>query len=170
MMKPTIPQGWLDNYIKLVDGDDLNTALTAQLGSTLVFLENLTEDQWSHRYAPGKWSIKELAVHLMDTERIFAYRALRFARKDLTELPGYEENHFALHSYADKRSSASLIEEFKAVRECTVVTFVNLEPDSLDFMGTANGMQMSANGLGFAIVGHVSHHLRIVKERYLLML
>ncbi len=169
-MKPTISQGWLDNYIKLVDGEDLIAALTAQRDSTLAFLQSLTEDQWSHRYAPGKWSIKELVVHLSDGERIFAYRALRFARKDSTELPGYEEDHYALHSYADKRSSESLIEEFKAVRDCTIVTFANLEADSLEFMGTANGMQMSANGLGFAIVGHVNHHLRIVKERYLLML
>jgi uncharacterized damage-inducible protein DinB len=169
-MKPTTSQGWLDNYIKLVDGEDLNIALKEQLDSTMAFLQNLTEDQWSHRYAPGKWSIKELLLHLMDSERIFTYRALTFARKDSTELPGFEENDYALHSNADSRSSASLLEEFKAVRACTIVTFANFQADSLEFVGTANGAKMTTNALGFAIAGHVNHHLRMLKERYLLML
>jgi len=165
--KPPYHNSWLDKYIALVDEDDLITGFKNQTPESLQFYAQLTEEQLLHRYAEGKWNIKEIVLHLIDTERVFGYRALRFARADKTELPGYDENLFAENSFATERSIGSLLEEYAIVRTATVALFSNFKPEVLNNRGMANGFEMSVSALGFAILGHEKHHLQIVRERYL---
>jgi uncharacterized damage-inducible protein DinB len=165
--KPTGSNGWLDKYMNLVTEEDLITGFKNQTGQSLQFFSGLTEEQLLHRYAEGKWNIKEIILHLIDTERIFSYRALRFARFDKTELPGYDENLYASNSKATERSIRSLLEEYAVVRTATVALFSNLDSSVLENKGVANGVEMSVSALGFAILGHERHHLKIIEERYL---
>jgi hypothetical protein len=165
--KPTTPNGWLDKYMELVTEEDLITGFKNQTPQTLQFLSSLTEEQLLYRYAEGKWNIKEIILHIIDTERVFSYRALRFARFDKTELPGYDENLFASNSKATDRSIRSLLEEYAVVRTATVALFSNFDPSVLENRGMANGFEMSVAALGFAALGHERHHLQIIEERYL---
>ena len=130
-------------------------------------LESLPEDKWDHSYAPGKWTIKELVHHIIDTERIFSYRALRFGRGDTTDLPGFDQDDFVSGANSNSRTSVSLIAEYKAVRESTICLFESFSQDDLLRIGIASGSPMSVRALGFVIVGHETHHLNILNERYL---
>ena len=122
------PEGtpeYYQTYTKKVPKDDFVQALKDGAGEMLTFLQHLSEEKWNHRYAPEKWSIKEVILHIIDTERIFAYRALRFARKDKLDLLGFDQNNFIPPSKADTRSIMSLIEEYEAVRNATIILFKN---------------------------------------------
>lgn len=165
--KPKEVSSWLSNYIGEVNDNTLVEGFKRQTNETLGLLNSLSEDQWNHRYADGKWSIREIILHIIDSERIFAYRALRFARKDSTVLPGFDENHYVPNSGAAGRSSMSLMEEYIVVRTSTVALFANFTEEMLDFIGKANGSEMSARELGFATLGHEVHHVRVILERYL---
>lgn len=150
---------------------DTNLSLTGLLdfakNQLLETLESLSESQINYRYAEGKWSIKEILQHLIDAERIFAYRALRFARFDKTELPGYDENLLVENSYCDEKDFKEMLEEFKIVRQSSVLLFKGFNQTVLLNKATCNGYQMSVRAIGFAISGHQLHHLRVIKERYL---
>jgi hypothetical protein len=115
----------------------------------------------------GKWTLKELLLHLIDTEKIFQYRALRFARKDQTELSGFDENLFVENSFANDRTLVSLLEEFRIVRQTSIIFFENLQNAALTNTGKANGNEISVETIGRLIVGHNFHHLKIIEERYL---
>lgn len=131
------------------------------------FLQDIPEEKWSYRYAEGKWTIAELVLHLVDAERIFAYRALRIARKDQTPLPGFEENDYVIHSKASSRSKDSLMKELKAVQEATRLLFESFDEEQLECSGTASGGTTYVRGIGFIIIGHGLHHRNILRERYL---
>jgi len=165
--KPQSSNGWLDKYIALVPENNLIEGLKKQTEISLQLYSSLSEEQLLFRYAEDKWNIKEIIVHLMDTERVFGYRALRFSRNDKTELPGYDENLFAQNSYATERSIGSLIEEYVVVRTSTVALFSNLKPETLENRGIANGIDMCGAALGSSILGHEIHHISIIHERYL---
>lgn len=165
--KPQSSNGWLDKYIELVDENNLIEGLKKQTEVSLELYSSLNEEQLLFRYADGKWNIKEIILHTLDTERVFCYRALRFARKDETELPGYDENLFAANSYATERTIGSLLEEYVVVRTATVALFSNMQPKTLEYRGVANKINMSVAALGFAILGHERHHIQIIHERYL---
>lgn len=154
-------------YINHVAEDDLHTAFTNSTNAFLTFLEELPAGKIDYRYAPGKWSIKEVLQHVIDSERIFTYRALRFARRDQTPLPGFEENDYAANAKTDNRQWNDLVEEFKAVRQSTTYFFTSLDEEQLNNYGSANGNPVSVLAIGFLLVGHVLHHTRIIKERYL---
>ena len=154
-------------YIAYVQEYDLNAALEHHQHDFISLLLTLPEDGWMYRYAEGKWSIKELVQHVIDAERIFCYRALRFARKDKTELPGFEENDFAMASKADSRTKASLIEELAAVQKASALLFASFDAEQRNESGKANGSSVYVEGIGFIIVGHTLHHKNILKERYL---
>lgn len=130
-------------------------------------LEGLSEAQISYRYAEGKWSVKEILQHLIDAERIFAYRALRFARFDKTDLPGYDENYLVAHSFCDERDFKDMLEEFSIARKSSVILFKSFNETVLQNKATCNGYQMSVRAIGYAISGHQLHHLKVIKERYL---
>ncbi|NNK59456.1 MAG: DinB family protein [Flavobacteriaceae bacterium] len=154
-------------YIALATDDDIITGLEKNRDMTLKFIGSLTEAQLNYAYAEGKWTIKEILVHLIDSERVFSYRALRFARFDNTNLPGYEHNDYVVQSDANIRSIEAIMEEYKAVRNATIALFKNLNDKALQFIGTANGSPISVRALGFIIIGHERHHSSIIRERYL---
>lgn len=158
---------YFGKYIDQITADDLVATLEQNGASFQKLIESLNEEKMNFSYAPGKWTIKEMLLHVIDTERIFCYRALRFARKDSTNLSGFEENDFAENSFANERTTVSLLSEFAAVRNATLELFKNLDESVLDFTGTANNKVISVRALGYCIAGHEMHHLSVIKERYL---
>lgn len=131
------------------------------------FVQNIPMDKYDYQYAEGKWTIKDILQHLIDCERIFNYRALRFARKDQTPLPGFDEDEFANFAEGSKRSIRDLLTELAIVRESTLCLFRTFSDEVLLRKGMASGNEMSVRALGFIIVGHQNHHQRIFEERYL---
>ena len=154
-------------YINQVPENDLMEALKKQSVSFIQFLESLPAGKRDYRYAEGKWTIKEAVQHMIDTERIFAYRGLCIARKDSTPLPGFEENEYADNSKAGKRNWNEMLEEFKVVRRSTEILFGSFDNDQLETAGTASGKSVYVLGIGFIIAGHVNHHVNVIRERYL---
>jgi len=125
------------------------------------------ESRGGHRYAEGKWSIREVIAHLNDTERVFSYRLLRFARGDAAALPSFDENVFAKASEADARTVADLAEEFSAVRGATLALVRPMRDEQMARHGTASGKEISARALAWIMAGHVQHHMKVLRERYL---
>ncbi len=154
-------------YINLVPQQNIETILKDYGVSLIDALENLSHDKWNFKYAPDKWTIKELVQHIIDTERIFCYRALRFARRDKTPLPGFEENAYAAASDAIRRTGSELIDELSIVQRSTALLFFSFNEEQLDAEGESNGQSIYVGGIGYIIVGHSLHHLGILKERYL---
>ncbi|MFT7157124.1 MAG: putative damage-inducible protein DinB [Parvicella sp.] len=158
---------YFSRYTSLVPELSIVEGLNHSSKVLLETLESLPSFKWNYAYAEGKWTIKELLLHLIDTERIFVNRALRFARKDTTPLPGYEENDYAATCLANNRSADSLIKEYKAVRASTESFFGNLNEEQLLSIGTSGGNQISVRAIGYLLAGHDLHHLTVIKERYL---
>ena len=154
-------------YIGTAEGGDLFEALERASIRFHAVIDEVSEEQSLYRYASGKWSIKEVVQHVVDTERIMAYRALCFARADATALPGFDENHYADHSAADRRTLAELVAEHDAVRFSTVALFRSFSEAALLLQGTANDRSFTVRALGWTIAGHSLHHVHILKERYL---
>jgi hypothetical protein len=154
-------------YIALVPDGDLVETLRAQIDQTLSLLRSIPEERASHRYAPGKWSIKEVVGHLADVERVMGYRALRIARGDVTPLPGFDENAYVPAANFDARSLASLTRELEAVRAATVAFLETLDAEAAARRGSANNNEISARALAYIIAGHERHHVGILRERYL---
>lgn len=165
--KPKETNGWLDNYIAEVPGEDLLAMLEAQRKSSMTFFAGMSNDQLAFRYAAGKWTPQEIFAHLLDTERVFAYRAMRFARKDKTVLPGYDEQLYTTTAKANSRAITSMVSEYDGLRQSTILLFGSFDEDMLAERGNANNTEMSVSALGYAILGHELHHLRIICERYL---
>jgi hypothetical protein len=130
-------------------------------------IKGLSETALMHRYATDKWTIMEILGHLIDDERIYVYRALRFARGDTTALPGFDQDHFARFSGANDRSVDDLLNEFALVRECTIAFFVSLDDDALLKSGIADGNRATVRALGYHITGHLLRHINVIQERYL---
>jgi len=155
------------SYINAVQEDTLEEALAYSLKR----LQSLPVEKWEllhqQSYFPGKWTLNELLQHMIDTERIMSYRALTFARQDLIALPGFEENAYAANSFANDRSIAELTDEMVALRMSTYFLFKGFSPAVLNTVGRANGQEIDVISLGYCIVGHELHHLRVIEERYL---
>ncbi|MCW3125317.1 MAG: damage-inducible protein DinB [Bacteroidetes bacterium] len=154
-------------YIGKVTTDDLISSLETGRTNFLSFMALVPADKLEYRYQEGKWTIKELIIHLMDAERIFTYRALRFSRGDSTGLAGFDENEYVPNSAASERSLQSLLHEYVALRQSTIEFFKNLSPEMTRRTGIANGQEISVRSLGYIIPGHEIHHLAVIKERYL---
>ena len=129
-------------------------------------LEGFTPDQWSYAYREGKWTVKDMVVHLIDTERIMAYRALRVARGDNTPLPGFDQDQYVLNAYVENRSIPSILEEFDSVRSATMTLFNSLVDPAWYKRGKASGHTITVLALAFIIVGHINHHMGVLKEKY----
>lgn len=155
------------NYVKLVEEPDILQALRISGDRMTQVLASVTEAQQDFRYAEGKWSIRELLCHLIDAERIFAYRALRFARNDRTPLPGWDENDYAPLANAGGRSLAQITSEMQRLRHSTIDLFEGFTAEMLERKGVANNAEISVAALGFVIAGHETHHMNILAERYL---
>lgn len=154
-------------YIDRVPDGDLLRTLRAQLDETLALVRGLPEERGGHRYAPGKWSIREVLGHVTDAERIFAYRALRIGRGDATPLASFDENAYAESSGADARTLVDLADEFEHVRLGNLALFRSLGDEALARRGTASGGEVSARALAWIIAGHERHHVDLLRERYL---
>ena len=154
-------------YISKVKEDDLMDGLKSSTKNLFDLLKSIPAGKQDYRYADNKWTIKEVVQHMIDGERVFTYRALRFARKDDTPLPGFDENLFAQTAKADKRNWNDLIEEFTSVRKATEAMFGSFDNEQLESTGTASGASNYVLGFGYIIAGHVNHHAAIIRERYL---
>lgn len=154
-------------YILKVDADTVSEAVAVYSKSLIDFFTNLPEAKAEFRYAPGKWTVKELLQHIVDTERIMSYRLLCIARKDKTPLPSFDENNYAAHSAANERSLASIKEEFIAVRKATDSLIASLQEPQLSEVGIASNLPVTANAIGFIIFGHILHHKQVLEEKYL---
>lgn len=158
---------WYHGYIKMVPEDDIKAAFSNKNNNLIAFLNSIPESKYDYRYAEDKWTIKEVLLHIIDAERVFIYRALRFARKDQTPLPGFDENLFAENSKASARDWNDMVEEFKAVRRSSEIFFNSLDEDQLEAGGISSGNTIYVRALGYIIIGHALHHQKILAERYL---
>ncbi|MCR9227166.1 MAG: DinB family protein [Flavobacteriaceae bacterium] len=154
-------------YIMALGNVELLEELTNGKEILLSVFEEIPEDRLNYAYAEGKWSLAEALVHMIDTERIFQYRALCIARNDKTPLPGFDQDTYVPFSNATKRSKIDLIREYNTVREATISLFTSFDEEALVRLGTTSGSKISVRALGFIICGHQAHHVRIIRERYL---
>jgi hypothetical protein len=154
-------------YIDLAIEDDVVAALDAQSHETATLLAGISEQQAAHRYEPDKWSVKQLVGHVIDGERIFAYRALRIARGDTTPLPGFDQDPYVANAASDDRPIADLAEEFAVLRKANVMMFRALPEEAWSRVGTASDNTITVRALAFILLGHERHHARILRERYL---
>ena len=154
-------------YISHAQGEDALGALEGQLAEMMALVAGISEESSLKRYAPEKWSIRQVLSHVTDTERAFAFRALWFARGFAEALPGFDQNVSATGAEADKISWAAHVEEFRQVRESTISLFRNLPPEAWMRTGTASGNVFTVRALGFIIPGHAAHHVAGLRERYL---
>jgi len=154
-------------YINLIANPDPIAVLEDQLSSTRRLLGGISEERGGHRYAPEKWSIKEVVGHVIDAERVFAYRALRFARNDTTELPGFDQDVFAASTNFTNLPLTDIVREYEAVRVATLFLFKHLPADAWDRRGVANKNEMTVRALAFSIAGHEAHHVGILNRFYL---
>lgn len=154
-------------YIQHVPDGDIVEMLEHQIADTLALLGGVSAERADHRYAPDKWSIKEVVGHVSDAERVFAYRALRFARNDQTPLPPFDENEFVRNAGFDRRTLPDLAAELEAVRRASVCLFRSLSDEELVRRGVASGHEITPRALAFIIAGHERHHAKLLRERYL---
>jgi hypothetical protein len=154
-------------YVALVPGGDVLATLESQLAETVAVLDAIGEDRAGHRYAPGKWSVRELVGHVIDTERVFAYRAMCAARGETAGLPGFDENLWVAGADFEGRTLNSLLGELTAVRRATLALFRNLGEEALGRRAVANGGPVTARALAWIIAGHERHHAALLRDRYL---
>jgi len=158
---------YYDMYISLVKEGDIIRTLSDQLGSALTLLNGISEEKASYRYAPDKWSIKQIVGHMTDAERIMSYRALRIARNDKTPIEGFEQDDYVKYASFDDCALADLVEEFKLLRQANLLLYRQLKEEAWYRMGTANDVEVSVRAIVYVIAGHVTHHMEILKSQYL---
>ena len=158
---------WYHRYINLVKEENLEEAFNLQSNNFEAFLDEIPATKRLFRYGPDKWTIQEVIQHIIDAERVFAYRALCIARKETASLPSFDENDYAANSRADSRSWDDLLSEYKSLRKSNVSMFKSFNQEQLDTFGTVNGNRINVLAFGYIMVGHILHHVNIITERYL---
>lgn len=158
---------YFKNYINMVEEDEVLVALKRSTKKFKQLCKLLNEENTADKYAADKWTIKEMLVHIIDTERIFSYRALCFARNEQGVLPGFDHNEYVTHSNANNRSFKSIRKEFFAVRKSTTLLFKSFDETMLNKVGVMNDNKLSVVGIGFVITGHQQHHINVLYEKYL---
>ena len=154
------------SYIEQVIGDDILNVLEDQLNTAVKFLNSIPEEKGTHAYAEGKWSVKELLGHVIDCERVFAYRALCIARGEKQSLPGFEQNDYVEEAAFNKRTLKDLADEFSLVRKSNLALFKSFSDKELNKRGLANENEVTVCAILFIIAGHCMHHIKVLKERY----
>ena len=167
MNEPAVYKNYFENYTSLVPEKDVLSALNNQAKTLTDFFNSISDEKAMYAYAVGKWTIKEMLQHIIDTERIFAFRALAIARKETVTLPGFDENIYATNSLANRRIWAELAHEMKIVREATILLFKSFTEEMLQNSGNFSAANGNVNTLGLIIAGHFYHHVNITNERYL---
>ena len=163
----SVYNNYYKGYIDKVIDKDWKTALLEEGESMSAFIDKIPEEKSEFRYADGKWSVKEVLMHLIDCERIMAYRALSFAREDQTELPGFDEKQYGTRTNAGKLALLQINEAYMAQRKSTVFMFESFSEAMMDYQGSANRILLSPRALAYIIAGHAYHHRSIITERYL---
>ncbi len=158
---------YFNTYVSKVPGSDILAFMNQQLESTAALLRGIDESKADFRYEPGKWSIKELIGHIIDSEKVFSYRGLAFGRNDTAALPGFDQDVWTKHANYANVPLGEIITEFEAVRRATILQFKHLDNAAWSRSGIANGNQLTTRAAAYIIAGHTEHHLRILKERYL---
>lgn len=169
MPKPTKDEyaDYYHNYVEQIESDDILNFMEMQMTEISELFKRVSEDNGDYAYAEGKWTIKEIIGHLVDTERILAYRALCFARGEKQILPGFEQDDYVNEGFFNDRSLVNLLKEFVALRQANIIMFKNFSDDILMRRGNANKSEFTVNAFQYIIPGHVEHHLKILKEKYL---
>jgi hypothetical protein len=165
--KDVVAAEFFQRYIHLAKEDDVKKAIKKSTKDFKKLLADIPKKKIDYAYAEGKWTIKELLQHIIDAERVFCYRALRFARKDDTPLHSFDENSWAANAQVNNRKWKDLVDEFKALRESTELLFETFNEDQLLSTGTASDHQVNVTAIGFIVAGHLEHHINIIRERYL---
>lgn len=155
------------NYIKTLGDVNLHQVLNDSFEDLIEKLQNIPEEKLEYRYEEGKWTIKELVQHIIDAERVLSYRALRFSRNDATDLHGFDEDWYVDNSNGNSRNFKDILEEFSHLRKANIALFHSFTSEMLALIGSSNGSDMTVRALGFIITGHQTHHLKIIKEKYL---
>jgi len=158
---------YFDAYIQRVKGKDVLAELARGVEEVNELVASLTEEQLTSAYAEGKWTIKEVLQHIMDSERIFCNRALRFARNDKSNLPGFEQDEYVPYSGANERNSMEMLREYNAIRQGTITLFKGFTEEMLSRVGVASDNEMSVRALAYIVAGHEKHHVNVINERYL---
>lgn len=164
--KGTYPD-YYENYIPLAKQNTIAEALLQNETETISFFKSIPENMGDFAYAEGKWTIKGVLNHIIDTERIFSYRALRFARKDYTQPLPYEQDDYVANAGLEHRTLSEMITEFETVRKATISLYSSFSSEALQRIGQTAAGKASVNAIGFTICGHSIHHINVVKERYL---
>lgn len=162
----TIPP-FYKGYVKLVEHPDILQALRISGYRAMELVHSIPETKSDFRYAPGKWSIRQVLCHMLDAERVFSYRALRFARNDQTPLAGFDENAYAPHLNAESRAFAQIGDEMQRLRITTIDLFQSFTEEMLKRKGMVNNNELSVVALGIIIAGHETHHCKVIREKYL---
>jgi hypothetical protein len=158
---------YYDRYISLIGEGDILEVLEDQAKTTEKFLNTFTEEQGNYTYADGKWSVKEVLGHVIDTERIMAYRALAFARNEVQSLPGFEQDDYVAESNFNIRSLVDIINEFRTVRESNIILFKSFDEEIFNRRGTASESEVTVLALIYIIAGHEKHHIKFLREKYM---
>lgn len=167
-LKPTEYDHYYDFYINKLSKDlDLREGFEIGKKQMILFFESIHESKLLYQYEKGKWTIKEILQHIIDTERVFMYRCFRIARRDTVSLAGYDQNIYITPSGANDKTMSALLDEYKAVRNHSISLLNSLNDKDLEFVGTANDVNMSGRSAAFTIIGHEIWHCDIIKERYL---
>ncbi len=156
-----------ERYLRLVPDGDIVDTLARQARETRALLAGLDAAKAGYRYAPGKWSVRDVLGHVTDSERVFAYRALSFARGASAELPGFDEGEYAQAAAFDRAVLADLLDDFEAVRAASLALFRRLDAAAWERQGVANGTRLSVRALAWLVAGHERHHVAVLRERYL---
>lgn len=167
MESSTYPEYYRQYIEKIPEDKDPFELLTINLKNTIKTLAMVSDDQANKGYAEGKWSIKEVVQHIIDTERIFCFRALAFARGDKGAIPGYDHNEYTANCNANNRSLKSLLEEMRQVRAATISLFKSFSDEMLHEIGNANGLEMTAEKIKYILIGHELHHMWVIDQKYL---
>ncbi|GAC1625410.1 MAG: DinB family protein [Candidatus Acidiferrum sp.] len=155
-----------EKYISLIQGEDIVAVLEAHLRQTIAMFSGRSEREGDFRYAPGKWSVKDVLGHVADAERIFVYRALRMARGDQTPLPGFEQDDYVRTARAGERKLASIVEEFTDVRRASISLLRSFDAEAWQRRGVASNHEVTVRALAYITAGHELHHRRVLEERY----
>jgi len=166
-LKNTEYAPFYEGYVQAAKEVNLIEELEICLHDFIKFVQNIPMDKFDYRYAEGKWTIKDIIQHLIDTERVFSYRAMRISRNDKTPLPGFEENDYVDNTNANERNLQGLLTELAVVRQSTLALFKSFSEEQLTRMGVASNSPVSVRAIGFIIIGHQKHHQNVFQERYL---
>ena len=157
---------YFNNYISQVNTDSVNEAIDIYAKDIISFFKKIPQEKAMHSYAPGKWTIKEMLQHIIDAERVFAYRAMSLARKEKTSLPGFDEDEYAANSKANNRNWNDMLNEFEALRQSTDLMLQSFDEEQINSGGVTNNAHNNVNAIAFVVFGHILHHKKVLEERY----